>query len=307
MKLEKVVGFSLGFMLKKPKSLVFFIPVFLLNMIAGVATYFVFGNMMTNPEEYTELFSPVLLSGNIMDIFLIPQIQVMMGFSLLLGILSWVLGSYAGICIYRAAESEHGGKRWEVIEILKKSIGVLPKYFLLLITVGIITIIPALLMLIPTIILAIVSQLGLLNGIILGLFGLLVVLLFGIPAVVLVIYLAVRLCVALPALVIEGKGIVGSLKRSWSLTGGSFWHVLGYVVLFFIIITVISMALSVPVTIIGSAGADPNDAGCQPGPFFLISSILGQLIGFYTTAAWAAFIYMIYLSVIERIEKTTAQ
>ena len=303
MKLEEIVGFSLGFMLRKPKSLVFFIPLFLLNMMAGIATYFVSGDLMTNQREYAALINSAILSGNVMDIFMVPQIQAMMGVSLLLGILSWILVAYVSICIYRAAESEHIKNKWKVMEILKKSIGFLPKYLLLLIIFGIITIIPALLILIPTIILAIVSQLGLLNGVILGLFGLLMVLLFGIPAVMLIVYLAVRLCVALPALVIEGKGIRESLKRSWSLTGGCFWYVLGHVVLFFIIMTVISMALSVPVAIIGSAEAGPYDTGCQPGPLFIISNLLGQLIGFYTTAVWAVFIYMIYLSLVERGKK----
>lgn len=300
MKLEEMVRFSLGFMLKKPKSLVFFIPLFLLSILAAMAVYSVLGNLMTNPEEYAELFTPAVLSRNFLSILLIPQIQTTIGFFLLMGILGWILSSYANICVYRAAESEHGGKKWKVMKILKKSIGVLPKYLLLLITVGIITIIPALLMLIPTVILTIVSQLGLFTPVILGLFSLLLVLLFAIPAVILVIYLAVRLYAALPVLVIEGKGIIESMKRSWSLTGGSFWHVLGYVVLFLLIITIISMALGVPVAVIGSAGAGSCDTGCQPGPLSIIADFLHQLIGFYTTATWAVFSYMIYLSLIER-------
>jgi len=308
MKLEDIVGFSLGFMLKKPKSLVFFIPLFLSSIIGTIAMYSVLGNLVTNPEEYAELFNPAILSGNFLEIFLIPQIQTTMGFFLLAGILGWVLGSYASICIYRAAESEQEGKKWAAKEILKKSIGFLPRYLLLLITVGIIIIIPVSLMLIPTVILTIVSQLGLLNGVILGLFGLLVVLIFAIPAFIPAIYLAVRLYAALPVLVIEGKGIVESLKRSWSLTGRSFWHVLGHVVLFFIIITIISTMLGFPVAIMGSTGASSCDAGCQPGPFSIIADFLHQLIGFYTTTTWIAFNYMIYLSLVERGEKKpTAQ
>lgn len=306
MKVEEIVGFSLGFMLKKPKSMLFFIPAFLLNIAAAMAIYFILGNLVTNPEEYAELFKPVILSGNFLSIFLIPQIQTTIGFFLLVGVVGWVLTSYASICIYGAAKSEQEKKRWKVNEILKKSIEILPGYLLLLITVGIITIIPVSLMLIPTVILAIVSQLGLFTPVILGLFGLLVALIFAIPAFIPAIYLAVRLYAALPVLVIEGKGIVESLKRSWSLTSGSFWYVLGHVVLFFIIITVISMVLGFPVAIIGSAGVSSCDTGCQPGPFTIISDFLHQLIGFYATAAWAVFIYMIYLSLVERKDGSKA-
>jgi|GEM_PF-4349565 len=142
MKVEEIVGFSLGFMLKKPKSMLFFIPAFLLNIAAAMAIYFILGNLVTNPEEYAELFKPVILSGNFLSIFLIPQIQTTIGFFLLVGVVGWVLTSYASICIYGAAKSEQERKRWKVNEILKKSIGILPGYLLLLITVGIITIIP---------------------------------------------------------------------------------------------------------------------------------------------------------------------
>ncbi len=303
MKLEEIVRFSLGFMFKKPRILIFFVPVFLLNVMAAMAMYILPVNPTLNMEDYADVFNPATPSGSIVNVFLIPQIQTIFGIFLLMGILGWILNSYAGICIYRAAESEYGKKEWGMMGILKKSIGILPRYLLLLIIVGIVLIIPALLMLIPAIILAIVLQSELSNSVILMGLSILLILFFAIPTVISIVYLAVRLYAALPALVIEGKGIIESLKRSWSLTAGSFWYVLGYAVLFLIVITIISMVFSIPVAIISPAAPEPGDSGCQSDPLLVITSFLQQLIGFYTTTAWISFSYMIYLSLIGRKDK----
>ncbi len=302
MKLEEIVGFSLGFMPRKPKSLVFFVPLFLLNMIASMAIYSAFGDIVTNPERYAELFEPAILSGNFLSIFLIPQIQITIVFFLLIGILGWVLSSYAEICIYKASELERKRRVWSAREMLSKFLGILPRYLLLSVVIVILVLIP----LGSAVGLVVIWQLGLLNSSMVGIVFTLLTILLGILGLMLMIYLGVRLSIASVAMVIENKGVIESLKRSWSLTGRSFWYVLLNILFFWVIITIISMVLSFPVGIINPI--DTCSEGCQPGPLFIIGNTLSQLIIAYTTAAWAAFGFMIYLSLIERWKgKSTAQ
>jgi len=49
------------------------------------------------------------------------------------------------------------------------------------------------------------------------------------------LYFLVRLIFAPMALVLEDKGITDSLRRSWELTDGRFWAIVGRVILFFLI------------------------------------------------------------------------
>jgi len=289
MKLEDMLKFSLGFMLKKPQSLIFFIPLFLLNLISMVTTYFLLGDLIEDPEGFANLIKSTIESGNIMSIFSIPQIQVLLGFSLLSAILTWVLSSYAGICVYKAAELEQGRKKWDARRMLGKFVGILPRYLGLVVLVGILTSIPTIL----GIGLILLWQLGLLNSVILGILGLLLIIL----GFILMIYLTIKFSIARVALVIENKGIVESLKRSWFLTGGSFWYVLGYIILFWIVIMVISIIISLPVMVISFVEG-------LLIPMSPVSSIMFYLINFYTTTAGVVFSYMIYLSLIEREDKS---
>jgi len=57
------------------------------------------------------------------------------------------------------------------------------------------------------------------------------------------IWLFVRWGVAIPALLAEGIGPIRALDRSWTLTRGHFWRLLGILVLMYLLTTVISGAL----------------------------------------------------------------
>lgn len=85
---------------------------------------------------------------------------------------------------------------------------------------------------------------GRLGGLIL--LALLIALIVGIGFILLfvpgVIFL-VFLSMAVPAFLVERRGVTDSMSRSWNLVKGSFWHVLGAIVVAYILIFIVSSIL----------------------------------------------------------------
>jgi hypothetical protein len=73
-------------------------------------------------------------------------------------------------------------------------------------------------------------------------------LLLGFGGGILMVYAYVRLAVSSPALVIEGLGPIAALGRSWRLVRGSWWRVLGILLLSAIITNLLTSIISVPIT-----------------------------------------------------------
>ena len=66
-----------------------------------------------------------------------------------------------------------------------------------------------------------------------------------IPGVIFLVFLSM----AVPAFVIERRGVIDSMSRSWNLVSGSFWHVLGAIIVAYILIYIVS-------SILGAIGGD---------------------------------------------------
>ncbi len=104
--------------------------------------------------------------------------------------------------------------------------------------------------------LVLVALLGLL-GVATGVTTLLVILFRSTAAVVVLVitvaviatlvvlaWFGVRWTLAVPALLAEGAGPVGALRRSWRLTRGSYWRTLGIIVLVYILQSVVGSVVS---------------------------------------------------------------
>jgi Uncharacterised protein family (UPF0259) len=97
------------------------------------------------------------------------------------------------------------------------------------------------------------------------------------------------LSVSIPALVIENRRGTDAMKRSWELASGNFWHVLGVIVVAFLITSLVS-------SVIGSIGGDN---------WFVawIFSAIAQIV----TAPFAALVtVLLYLDLRARREALTA-
>jgi hypothetical protein len=111
-----------------------------------------------------------------------------------------------------------------------------------------------------------------------GLGGLLIVL--GVlAAIVFFIIFSVRFALATPTVVLEGQGPWTSLARSWRLTKGSSWRVLGIVLLTLILVLVATGILELPFDLISLAAGRGSSNGTHGLAFGLGSTtVVGTLI-----------------------------
>ena len=117
----------------------------------------------------------------------------------------------------------------------------------------------------------------------------------GAPAaVVLAALLYVRLAFAAPALLLENLSIAGSMRRSWRLVSGSWWRVLGVLLLTGIIASIVGALLQTPFSILGTviaAVVAPSAAGttAQVTPALLVTTAAGNLGSIVASTVTAPF------------------
>ncbi len=106
-----------------------------------------------------------------------------------------------------------------------------------------------------------------------------------IPGIVVAVWLGVRWFSASYAVVIEGKGPIAGLGRSWNLVTGSWWRVFGIGLVFVIIVTAVIMVIGIPVGIIGAiiGGAAAGEGG---------AAFVGTLAGSLATVLVTPFAYI---------------
>ncbi|MDX8152245.1 hypothetical protein SK069_11610 [Patulibacter brassicae] len=105
-------------------------------------------------------------------------------------------------------------------------------------------------------------------------------LLLGLGVVALVVAAAVRLVLWLPVQQAEGLGVgLRPFRRSWELTRGQFWPLLGMLLLLWVIVAVIAGALLIVVGLV-SAGTFALDQNANLGPTILteVVSAAGGLL-----------------------------
>ena len=103
--------------------------------------------------------------------------------------------------------------------------------------------------------------------------------------IVVAVWLGVRWFSGAYAVVIEGKGPITGLGRSWNLVTGSWWRVFGILLVFGIVITAVILVIAIPVGIIGAiAGAI---AAGEQG-----AGVVGALAGALATVVVTPFAYI---------------
>jgi hypothetical protein len=127
--------------------------------------------------------------------------------------------------------------------------------------------------------------------------ALLVVGVIGIVTIPVVIWVAIRWSVAIPALFAEGIGPVKALGRSWNLVRDNWWRTLGILIIVSIMVYIIDAALQALFT--GVAAVVPGLTGdLRAGVVTTITTLVDALVGAISPIA----ITMLYLDLRVRKE-----
>ncbi|MGQ7295050.1 hypothetical protein [Quadrisphaera sp. KR29] len=103
---------------------------------------------------------------------------------------------------------------------------------------------------VPGLVLLVGGATGGSDGAVLG--GVLLVLVGLLGALALGLWLSTRLLLAPAALVLEGQGVGGAVRRAWGLSRRGFWRLLGIWLLTAVCVAVVGGVVSTPFTIIGT-------------------------------------------------------
>jgi hypothetical protein len=117
--------------------------------------------------------------------------------------------------------------------------------------------------------------------------GILVGVLGGIAATVFAVIVAIRWSLAIPAVMLERRGPMTSLGRSWRLVRRSSWRVFWITLLVQVTVIIADLIIQIPFTIVGgSSSFDLFQA--HPSAAAAIMSAIGGIVGSTLTAPLAA-------------------
>lgn len=141
---------------------------------------------------------------------------------------------------------------------------------------------------------------GILLGIANPVVGLLLGVLLMIPAAGLAIYLSVAWLLAPPVLILEGRGVIDSLRRSRLLVARSWWRILGIALLGYVLVSLVASILALPASIIEAVVTISPDAAPYALP--LARAAASLISGIVTIPFSAAMITLLYVDVRMRRE-----
>jgi hypothetical protein len=111
-----------------------------------------------------------------------------------------------------------------------------------------------------------------------GVLGLLVLL----GCLIAAVWVAVRLALATPALVLEDIGVAASLRRSWQLTARRFWRTLGVLLVANLLVSIVQQVLSFGFQMVGmllGLGVASTLSGSSSETVMLVITMVASVLG----------------------------
>ena len=136
-------------------------------------------------------------------------------------------------------------------------------------------------------------------GFTIGAWAVLPGLVIGIGGTIALVYAYVKLSLASPTLVMEGVGVIESLKRSWVLVRRSWWRVLGILILSAIITSLLTTVVTIPITLIATLVSGFSESLV---PTVLASGVATLVAGIITLPFSAAVTGLLYIDLRMRRE-----
>ena len=121
---------------------------------------------------------------------------------------------------------------------------------------------------------------------------------------VVLVWVSTKISLAAPAIVLEGHGVFVGLRRSFTLTNGAFWRVLGITALAGLLASVARVLLGLPFSIIGALTTMVSGQGSESGQMIttFISHLSGLVTGAITVPFMAAVTGLLYIDRRMRLE-----
>jgi membrane-anchored glycerophosphoryl diester phosphodiesterase (GDPDase) len=128
-----------------------------------------------------------------------------------------------------------------------------------------------------------------------------IALILGLTVLFIVFYIAyylffsTRFAFAAPAAVLEGRGPIDAMRRSWNLVTGDFWRVLGIMLLTMLLVGLVGGVLSVPFsvggTVLGMVGGGSATSAVLSAVLIAIGGTLGAMVSYPLQAGVAGLLY----------------
>lgn len=116
------------------------------------------------------------------------------------------------------------------------------------------------------------------------------------------VYVYIKLIVAMPVVANEGVGPIGAITRSWKLTNGFFWRIFGTFLLTTIIIQFLAAVVTVPIGLITGVGGLITGTSAGVSGAMMVGDLIVQIISLLISAPLsAALVALIYVN--QRIRK----
>lgn len=130
----------------------------------------------------------------------------------------------------------------------------------------------------------------------------------SILALLILAFLATRLALVTPPIVLERLGVLAALRRSWALTRRGFWRIFGIRLLTGLIVGIIAQVLTMPITLIGVIGvvATGNEAHLLTFQA-LLAGLAGLISATLTTPFTAGVDALLYVDQRIRLEALDVQ
>ncbi|MFF0862931.1 glycerophosphoryl diester phosphodiesterase membrane domain-containing protein [Nonomuraea sp. NPDC003560] len=109
------------------------------------------------------------------------------------------------------------------------------------------------------------------------------------------LFITTRFAFAAPAVVLEGRGPIDAMRRSWHLVTGDFWRVLGILLLTSLLVGLVSGVLSVPFsfggTLIGMLGGGSPGSAVIAAVFIAAGATLSSMFAYPFQAGVSGLLY----------------
>jgi hypothetical protein len=199
-----------------------------------------------NPSSWYEEFTDIARAGGSIDL-LLPRILTQIGLDLAVGAIGGIAIYFATGAIARAAADVYSGAPASAGRAVRYSLSRFGTFIAMwTITFLITAAIVAIGVFVGTALFLVTATGGRVLPGPTVFFGLIVF----VTAFVAIMFVTIRFAMAVPTAVLEDAGATTSLRRSWYLVSGSTWRVLGYTLLFAIVLGLIGGLLSLVVTLI---------------------------------------------------------